>query len=72
MKIANLKPNAKKSEKFFGGIPMENAKDQIKETQNLLKEGKELEERLLQIKKRLKCLANLTNLTIDLDKWEVK
>ena len=51
---------------------MENAKDQIKEIQNLLKEGKELEERLSQIKNRLKYLAKLTNLTIDLDKWEVK
>ena len=51
---------------------MENAKNQIREIQNLLKEGKELEERIFLIKKRLKCLAKLTSLTIDLDKWEVK
>ena len=47
-------------------------KNQIEEIQNLLKEGKELEERLLQIKRQLKCLAKLTKLTIDLDRWEVK
>jgi len=38
----------------------------------LLKEGKELEKRLSFIKKRLKQLAKVLKLTIDLDKWEVK
>ena len=42
------------------------------EIQEFLEEGKELERRLQQIKKRLKYLAKLTEITIDLDKWEVK
>jgi len=56
----------------MGQTILRNEKNPYEEIMELLKEGKELEERLLQIKKQLKCLAKFTKLTIDLDKWEVK
>ena len=56
----------------MGQTILRNEKNPYEEIMELLKEGKELEKRLPLIKKRLKHLAKLTKLTIDLDKWEVK
>ena len=42
------------------------------EIDELLEEGRILERRILRIKKKLQELSKITNINIDLDKWEVK
>ena len=42
------------------------------ELRRLLLEGREIERRLIQIKKEIAILTKLMELDIDLDKWEIK